>query len=349
MHGESRRIVRLSFADPFRRRDGQGLRGSSEARAGAVAEAAGLLQNTVSGIQTLESASMRRNRFQNVIAPFLSASVLAPPAVAQQKAGEILVVGRPAGPEAEAGALSRRIAIMTDGQVARFDGFICVSVLGLPESYAAAVVRDLSQDARSVGLRSAAKGCKPNLTVIFVKDGEQTVRALPAVSSEARSRELALGGPSYSFDSTETKSRDGDILSKSGQPVASGVDRDIPLLQVRSVSIIQRSTRQDLNGVLLVIERSAIVGKTLRQVSAYVTMRGLARASDRHVVQGEATILTLLKSSGDKAPGSLTAFDQAYLAALYRGEGTRDGPISGFEIVHRASGSDKKNEMVGSK
>ncbi len=272
--------------------------------------------------------------------------VAAPSVVDQRRSDEIVVVGSAIGSEAEAGALSRKISVMTDGQLARFRGSVCISVLGLPDSYAAAVMLDLSKDARFIGLHLEGKGCKPNLTAMFVKDGAGTVKALPAVSSAARDRELAHGGPSYAFDSTETTSRDGDILARASQPIGSGSDRDMQFLQVRNVSIIKRSTRQNVNGLLLVIERSAIVGKTLRQVSSYITMRGLGRASDRQVAAGDATILALLKSPAEKTPSSLTAFDEAYLKALYRDDGTRDGAIRGSEIVDLASSGLKKSERA---
>lgn len=277
---------------------------------------------------------MRARRHLTALA--LAGAVLpySPMAGAQTPQNEIVVVGDRQRAEVVAGRLSRRISHTVDNQIARFDHRVCLSVLGLPDRFAAIIKAQFASDAAASGLVPGGEGCRPNLTVLFAKDAAAIVEHLPGAPANDRKRELKGGGPSYLLSATTIKSRDGDVAGRAGTPLTGSSDRDLQFLQVRTASIIQSATRQDITGLLLVVERDAILGRSLRQLAGYIAMRGLAQASDRQVSAGDDTILTLLKAPDASAPAGLTRFDRAYLKALYRGTGTDTGPITGSRILY---------------
>jgi hypothetical protein len=83
--------------------------------------------------------------------------------------------------------------------------------------------------------------------------------------------------------------------------------------------------REDIVGVLVLFDRDDVGDMTLVQLADYATMRGLART--RLVdVDGEAmaTILALFDQDATP-PAEMTAFDTAYLGALYAGQGNVTG------------------------
>jgi hypothetical protein len=77
--------------------------------------------------------------------------------------------------------------------------------------------------------------------------------------------------------------------------------------------------REDIVGVLVLFDRDDVRGMTLVQLADYATMRGLARTRPVDAAGAALdTILALFDASAEP-PAELTAFDGAYLGALYRG------------------------------
>lgn len=258
----------------------------------------------------------------------VSGILMSTPAMPAQQTpkNEVVVVGNRQA-EQVVDRLSRRIAVTTGGQLTKFQTPICPLILGVPDPVAAVIKDELSSNAASVGLK-LNKDCRANLTVLFVNGAAAIVEKLPVAPLETRRRELRRSGPSYALAITEIRSRDGDRLLRTAN------SEELFFLQVRTASMLLRPTRQDINGMVVVIERAAVRGRSLRQVAAFVTMRGLARASDAQIGPGDDTILSLFKPRTAPAPEGLTDFDRAYLRALYQNDGTNAGPIQGSRIMH---------------
>jgi hypothetical protein len=93
-------------------------------------------------------------------------------------------------------------------------------------------------------------------------------------------------------------------------------------LRVQSASILKQPTRQQLDGSVIIIERGALNGRTLGGIAHFAAMRGLAitRAPANAEV---STVLATFTSAS--APRTMTAFDRAYLEALYAGDGRDTG------------------------
>ena len=76
-----------------------------------------------------------------------------------------------------------------------------------------------------------------------------------------------------------------------------------------------------MNASVVLIERSAAVGKTLRQLADFATMRAIAPVDIERDRSGQIpdSILTLFESP--LAPDELTVFDSAFLKAYYASNG----------------------------
>ena len=196
------------------------------------------------------------------------------------------------------------------------------------------IVDRIEADARAAHIAVGGRGCRANVTAIFVRDGKAVLAALNRtdpglfrdVGAGERRRLLAEDGPVHVLHATEIRSRDGDRL-KAGTSATSAGKPDVPYLEVRSASILGLPTRQDINGAVILIDTPATVGKTLQQLADYIAMRVLARTREVGSGRGGDTILTLFDDAAP--PPGMTSFDTGYLAALYKGDGTRTGAIRG--------------------
>lgn len=254
---------------------------------------------------------------------------------------DIIVLGRSL-PKAEEAVrkLTRKVSRQTGGQLARFQRPVCASAWGLPDQFAGVVARRIMAVAKSAKIPVAGAGCEPNVTVFFVPSGHAVLEgiarsrsnALSAVPAAERKRLMAETGPVRVLTVTQLRSRDGDGLSTTIKGIAAGKEH-IPFLEVRSASIINLPTRQDINGVLVLIDIPATLGKSLGQLGDYAAMRALARTRDEDISAEDGTILSLFGNEG--APRSLTAFDQAYLTELYRGPATQAGIAKTSRIAAR--------------
>ena len=97
---------------------------------------------------------------------------------------------------------------------------------------------------------------------------------------------------------------------------------DVPTMRVRTASIINQPTRADIDGSVIVIDRSAALGITLAQLADYTAMRGLARTAAPKD-SGVRSILSLFDRGATRQP-ELTRSDIIYLQALYRSDGRAD-------------------------
>jgi hypothetical protein len=238
----------------------------------------------------------------------------------------ITVTGNPDRPDRKEAlkALTRGISRLedADGQLARFNDDLCIVVSGFSGPYNDIVAGRMADDAASAGLHVEKPGCRPNVVLLITDNVSRELRYLGRDGGPAASvglldkdlRHLADGpGPAYVVTMTELRSRDGNHLG-GGRP---------PVMIVNDSSIINPPTRHDIVGVLVALESSAAMGKSLRQLADYAALRAMARLKDSTMTMGEPSILTLFQ---DKAPvAELSAYDRAYLKGLYRGSAAMTG------------------------
>jgi hypothetical protein len=203
--------------------------------------------------------------------------------------------------------------------LARFHDPICIATTGLPREMAIEVVNRMIEVAEQSGVPTGKEKCSPNIVLAFGDDaGAQIERliqkdnaVLASLSVEEARALRREKGPAYFWGSSEVRSRDGDQLQYDGQGGP-------PTLKVSTASRISAPIRYDMRTAILVIEREALLGKSLRQIADYAAMRVFARTRQPSA-PAFPTILSLFEP-GAAAPSELTVFDRGYLQGLYQGQ-----------------------------
>ncbi|WP_206244959.1 hypothetical protein [Novosphingobium terrae] len=240
------------------------------------------------------------------------------PELAAQPA--IAVTGH-AGTRQQVDVQTRAISRQHDRQLARFEDAVCISVSGLEGPYNEVAVRRIASDARDAGLHVDKAGCHPNIVIVIAKDARKELERLSHDDGAARSLGMEVKdlvrladtpGPAYVATITAMRGKDG------AQPhVGTLTRKDETELIGHDVSIIDQPARYDITAVLMVLESSATLGKTLQQIADYAAFRTLSDLNGDATETIVPSILTLFR---DKAPAQgLTDYDRAYLAGLYRG------------------------------
>lgn len=131
-------------------------------------------------------------------------------------------------------------------------------------------------------------------------------------------------GPVHAWTVSEVRSRDGDRLYLGAN--------NIPTLNVPIASRIVLPTRRDMLTSLILIDRKAVLGRSLQQIADYVAMRTLAAVRPKGATGGD-TILTLFDPDAAAPPAAMTPFDRGYLKAVYEGSGNQRSVTKVGEIA----------------
>lgn len=221
----------------------------------------------------------------------------------------------------------RALSNTREGQLARFETPICPALIGMRRSHGLIVEARVRQIAGRLKLRVDKAGCKPNLTIVMADDGAAFVNALrrkqptffDSMPLHDRMRLLASAGPSWTWQSTAPKRRDGGPVAASDIP-GSRSPYIVPNAEMSRLSV---PVRQDIDLAFVVIDRRKAVGLSLGQIADYAAMAGLAAIrTDRPVKLGRASILTMFDDVAASQPArpEMTDFDIAYLTGLYSGQ-----------------------------
>lgn len=259
---------------------------------------------------------------------------------------EILVTGSEDDPLR---AFVESVTVETDRQIARFEGPVCPLGLGLPPTSNEVIEVRLRQIAEHLGLGAGAAGCSPNMVVIIADAGEELAERLrtdrPDVFAAMELNEiravLRQPGPVRTWQIVQTRGSDGRPLVP--MTIIQG-GREFLGVTGSIGSLTRQQTRQDLALSFVVFDLDAIDGLTLLQVADHAAMQAFARTNVSGV-QARRSILTLFddrRAGLDPAP-ELTAWDGAYLRALYRTGSTvtaRQQQSNMVRAMHRDLGAD---------
>lgn len=204
----------------------------------------------------------------------------------------------------------------------RVEDRLCPGIIGLETQSAVTMVDRIRGNAEMFGLELADRqSCEANLVVAFVEDGQAYLadladrRGYLFRDMDRPDREELLGetGPVRVWNQVAVRSRDG-FRAGSRQNLT-----QLPqTLQWSAHSRIYVSHRQDITYSLVLFDRDATRGLTLAQLADYASLRALATEFPARAGTSEPSILTLFDNA-QAAPESLTEFDSAWLAELYRG------------------------------
>ena len=222
--------------------------------------------------------------------------------------------------------------------VARFDSDLCVTVSGLPDGMAAVVKERIEANVRAIRGLSVDNDpqCKPNAFVGVLNDVTETVDRLRKDEKwlfdgllDYQVKRIYKGSEAVrAWHVFDLRNIDGTAIPGARSGGGDGNDLGSLVNNTGKASRIVQ-LKNNLVGAVVLIETSALQGKTFRQMADYATFRILASVSDE-VDTSQTNLPTILTLFGEGAtpPRNLTAFDQAYLESLYDlPANSRDGQI----------------------
>lgn len=224
--------------------------------------------------------------------------------------------------------------------LARFGEYACPGVGGLQLESAELVVTRIRFIAEDLDIPLHKEGCDPNIFVIFTKDGRADLNELERktrqvsrnVSMKEKRELLEVEGPVRVLNIVQQRMRNGITLGKGEGLFAPPVGT-----QEGGQSLISKGIRRDITTSIVLIDRDAVKGMTLRQLADYAAMRVFAQTRDASGEKAPDSILSLFDPD-TVPPEGLTAFDRAFLTTLYESQPY----IAGMGNIQRVSHMLKK-------
>jgi len=211
---------------------------------------------------------------------------------------------------------------LRDEPLPRFDDFACPGAIGLSTEFAQELVGRIRQIAGDLHVPLAPNGnCHANVIVAFVEDGRADMAAIQKKTNllsdvldvQERKELLDEPGPTRVLSVVERRMQNGAAVPRRRNLT------DIPSATMEGgQSLISTATERHITQVIVLIDRAQAAGKTVRQLADYAVMRVFARTRDAKGAGAPVSILGLF-DGGASPPEGMTAFDRAYLAALYEG------------------------------
>lgn len=281
-----------------------------------------------------------------------------PPPVATE-VEEVVVVGERLQTTAQ--TFVRALAAPPPGRkAARWDEPLCVGVIGMRPDLAQLMVDRITAVALELGVPASRPGCRPDVFVVATADGDATAREL--VRSSPRDYRPGTAGAERGAAALEVFQSSGRpirwwhvslaVNADTGQPIqrlpgqqpfVAPRERTRPAdfgtyATIVSPSLIRDETRDVLARVVIVLESSALDRASFGQISDYIAMVALAQI-DPEAAPEVPSILNLFRDAPAAEPG-LSAWDRAYLSALYRTDQMASNPDTNLSTIGRVIARD---------
>lgn len=265
----------------------------------------------------------------------------------------------------------------SDRPLARWEDDVCVGAVGLSPADAQLLVDRISMRARSVGLRPGAPGCRANVMVIFAPDSDALTRQIvdqrrdllgyypdgsAVIAGRAELEDFANTArpvrwwyvadagsgaiqdrPGAALDRQSSgRSQAAAAAGAGGGAATSDSSGDIQGMEaVRGNASRTRSSnvaRNQLSYTLVVVDARRVTNITPVAWMDYVSLVALAQIDPNARTSGYDTVLNLFASS-QPATTSFSAWDDAYLRAVYRARRDAGGNRQINDVARRMSES----------
>lgn len=272
---------------------------------------------------------------------------------------EVVVVGERLQTTAQ--TFVRALAAPPPGRKAAvWDEPLCVGVIGMRPDLAQLMVDRVTAVALDLGIPASRPGCRPDVFIVAAADGDDMARNL--VQNRPDDFRLGMSGTDLGAAALE-------VFQSSGRPirwwhvsVAVNADTGRPLQRlpgqppfvpprrmespsdfapygnIVSPSLIRDESRDILGRVVIVLESSALDRASFGQISDYIAMVALAQI-DPDAAPEVPSILNLFRDAPAAEPG-LSAWDRAYLSALYRTDQIASNPDTNLSTIGRVVARD---------
>jgi hypothetical protein len=219
-----------------------------------------------------------------------------------------------------------------DSSLARWEPVVplCLLVAGLPREDGEFILARVSKIAAAAGAPLAAEHCKPNLYIVVSADPDALLKAWNKRDVWMFGDESDQGGTTIrKFLNANSPVRvwyNAELYSADGTPLGNTGDCR-PILSCRTTlratatRIVFNQTR-DLTSALVMVDGPRARGINFGQLASYIAMLALAEIRANADVADAPSILHLFSRSENDRPAGLSAWDEAFLKALYRTEHT---------------------------
>lgn len=224
----------------------------------------------------------------------------------------IVVTGQGPKPIKKAQRYLRQVLDADGGQLARFVDPVCPLVIGLPDRFKTAIEDRFRIVAGAASVRLAKDKCEPNLMIVFADDSDALIalmrkRRNPAFANldDGALRDAFKSGPIHAWRLVVTRDEVGHISTGNDDP-------DYP-------PVMEGDTQAVTINSVIVMDRKAVMGKSVRQLGDYVVMRTLVGAKPPAKGSIASTsILSLFDPNVAPPPSEISDMDIGLLAGLYR-------------------------------
>lgn len=248
------------------------------------------------------------------------------------------------------------------GQYSRWNMPICPKVSGIDDRLAARVANKLRSEATTAGAKVDKADCKPNIVVIFTSDAAAVATRILAKRPDAAAlietvdREALRKAPLPIrwWSAVRLEDENGRVATAISTALATATGAgeapfeapggpEAVMTDSYSSSLVNTHRQVSASATTVLVDVDLATGYTLDAVSAYVAMAVLAQARLRGEVDPELTILGLFRTPAAAAPNDLTAWDRAFLKALYGTPSNRparrqQGAIASAVVKERLAG-----------
>lgn len=244
---------------------------------------------------------------------WLVSGVVAPAAAQQVPETDkgIVVTARPQTPEKTAHKFIGQVVDLSEGQLARFEEPICLTISGTTPQLMAAVEARFRKVALAVGVRMKTGKCETNLQIMFVADTAAFMKVIRKRHAHFFS-DLADADKIDAFRPEAIRAWRLVVLRDDMGHVGVFSDhQDDP-------PVFETATRTVTINAILILDRQSVTGKSSTQIADYAVMRTLAGA--RPPSEGglaAESILSLFDPAVTPPPPSVSRMDYRLLKGLY--------------------------------
>jgi|GEM_PF-1118217 len=205
-------------------------------------------------------------------------------------------------------------------QFSRRDDPFCVKITGIDPAYHDLIrkkIRETATVARAP--KEASEGCRPNIHVMFSKDGDALMAAL-----KRRYSAIIGAQPIRKIDELMQSKKPirwwyaTKMEGANGEPVSDGI---VPTYQRYTANLISTGIEIELTSTVIIVDINQSNGYPLESVASYISMVAFAQINGAtQEASSNSSILGMFNNDKPRieALRNLTIWDRAYLHALYK-------------------------------
>lgn len=205
------------------------------------------------------------------------------------------------------------------GQVARWDADLCVSVVGSSPEMNAWLTEQITANFRSLDVPHGGPGCEPTVAVVISTDADSFAQTFARRNRSRifKTREGAVAqflGPSRPIRWQHLTLTGPVGPDPSVEVLAEGFAADLGRMSNSRIAV---STARAIEQAIIVVDEQRASAAPLDALAAYIAFVALVDLPAEPSTAGQRTILSLFDETTVAPPRALTRWDRAFIGALY--------------------------------